>query len=54
MSALQTYAQPLGRVLMALIFIVAGFGKLGDVQGFAGYMASGGIPRDPRLAGCPI
>ena len=44
MSALQTYAHPVGRILMALIFIIAGFGKLGDVQGFAGYMASGGIP----------
>lgn len=44
MSALQTYAHPAGRILMALIFIVAGLGKLGDVQGFAGYMASGGIP----------
>jgi putative oxidoreductase len=44
MSALQTYAHPAGRILMALIFVVAGLGKLGDVQGFAGYMASGGIP----------
>ena len=32
------------RVLLGTIFIVAGFGKLGDVQGFAGYMASGGVP----------
>lgn len=44
MSALQTYAHPAGRILLALIFLVAGLGKLGDVQGFAGYMASGGIP----------
>lgn len=32
------------RVLLALIFIVAGFGKLSDVQGFIGYMAYGGVP----------
>ncbi len=32
------------RVLLALLFIVAGLGKLGDVAGFAGYMASGGVP----------
>ena len=44
MSALQTYAHPAGRILLALIFVVAGFGKLGDVQGFAGYLTSGGLP----------
>jgi len=44
MSAVQTYAHTAGRILLALIFIVAGLGKLGDVQGFAGYMASGGLP----------
>lgn len=32
------------RILLAVLFIGAGTGKLGDVQGFAGYMASGGIP----------
>ncbi len=32
------------RVLLALLFSVAGLGKLGDVAGFAGYMASGGVP----------
>lgn len=44
MSAVQTYAHTAGRILLALIFIIAGIGKLGDVQGFAGYMASGGLP----------
>ncbi len=29
---------------MAIIFIMAGLGKTADVAGFAGYMASGGIP----------
>ncbi|WP_209425126.1 DoxX family protein [Pararhodobacter sp. SW119] len=32
------------RVLLAILFIVAGLGKLGDVQGFGAYMASGGVP----------
>jgi len=34
----------IGRVLLSIIFIVAGFGKLGSVAGTAGYMASMGIP----------
>ena len=32
------------RILLGLIFVMAGIGKTGDVAGFAGYMASGGIP----------
>jgi putative oxidoreductase len=32
------------RILLGLLFVVAGFGKLGDVAGFSGYMASGGVP----------
>lgn len=32
------------RFLLGLLFVVAGFGKLPDVAGFAGYMASGGVP----------
>ena len=32
------------RILMSLLFIMAGIGKLGNVEGFAGFMASGGIP----------
>lgn len=32
------------RILLGLLFIMAGFGKLGDVAGFGGYMATGGIP----------
>lgn len=34
----------ISRLLMAAIFIVLGLGKLGNIEGFAGYMASGGIP----------
>lgn len=32
------------RLLLAALFLMAGLGKLADVPGFAGYMASGGIP----------
>jgi putative oxidoreductase len=32
------------RVLLGLLFVVAGLGKLASVDGFAGYMASGGVP----------
>ncbi len=32
------------RILLAFLFIMAGIGKLGNVEGFAGFMASGGIP----------
>lgn len=34
----------IGRVLMSVIFLSAGFNKLGAVEGTAGYMASLGIP----------
>ncbi|WP_299866887.1 DoxX family protein [uncultured Hoeflea sp.] len=33
-----------GRVLLSVIFIMAGFSKLGAVAGTAGYMASLGVP----------
>ncbi|MCB1361132.1 MAG: DoxX family protein [Rhodobacter sp.] len=32
------------RILLAILFIVAGLGKLADVQAFTGYMAAGGVP----------
>lgn len=32
------------RVLLALMFVLSGFAKLGDLAGTAGYIASGGIP----------
>ena len=33
-----------GRILLALIFIISGFGKITGYAGTAGYMASQGIP----------
>jgi putative oxidoreductase len=39
-----------GRILLALMFIVAGFGKLTNIAGTAGYIASGGLPFGSALA----
>ena len=44
MDKLRFYAPLVARILMGALFIMAGIGKLGDVAGFAGYMASGGVP----------
>lgn len=35
---------PLGRILIALIFIVAGYGKIGGYEATQGYMAAMGVP----------
>jgi putative oxidoreductase len=40
----------IGRILLALMFIMSGFGKLADIQGAAGYVASGGLPFPVVLA----
>jgi putative oxidoreductase len=44
MDKLTTYAPLAARVLIGLLFVMAGIGKLGDVAGFAGYLTSGGLP----------
>lgn len=44
MKHLIPYAAPIGRILLAFIFIKSGFDKLGDVQGTIGYIQSGGLP----------
>ncbi len=41
---------PLGRALIALLFIPAGYGKLTAAEATAQYMASGGLPAWPALA----
>ena len=38
------------RVLLALMFVLAGFSKFGNLQGTAGYIASGGLPMAGLLA----
>jgi len=41
---LQNAAALVGRILLALIFIISGYGKIGGYAGTAGYMASKGVP----------
>lgn len=50
---LDSFKTPLvvsGRLLLALMFITAGFGKLTNIAGTAGYIASGGLPLATLLA----
>jgi putative oxidoreductase len=44
MDSLRTYAQPLGRLLLSVIFILAGFQKLMDPGGTAQYFAKYQLP----------
>jgi len=44
MTKYTDYAAPVGRVLIAILFILAGGQKLGDISGNAAYVASGGLP----------
>jgi len=44
MDAKGDWAALVGRVLLALMFVLAGFGKITDFAGTAGYMASTGLP----------
>ena len=50
---LDSFKSPLvvvGRVLLALMFVMAGFSKLGNLAGTAGYIASAGLPMASALA----
>lgn len=38
------------RLLLALMFVLAGFSKFANLQGTAGYIASGGLPMASLLA----
>ena len=51
MNALSSWPVLIGRVLLALMFVLAGFGKLfGGLDGTAGYIASKGLPMPMVLA----
>ena len=43
-TTVQDTAALVGRILLALIFIISGFGKITGYAGTAGYMASKGLP----------
>lgn len=47
---LKTPLSIVARVLLALMFVISGFGKLGNLGGTAGYIASGGLPFPMVLA----
>ena len=40
----QNVAALAGRILLAVIFLISGFGKIGGFEGTAGYIASKGLP----------
>jgi putative oxidoreductase len=43
-TSLQTYLPVAGRVLLGLLFLIAGWGKLTGFQGTVGFVASAGFP----------
>ena len=47
---LKTPLVVVGRVLLALIFVTSGYGKLAGLEGTAGYIASAGLPWPTALA----
>ena len=49
MNALNRYGPLTGRILIALIFVVAGLGKINGFEGTVGYIASKGLPL-PQVA----
>ncbi len=44
MNAMNASGLLVGRILLALIFILSGYGKIAGFEGTAGYMASQGLP----------
>jgi len=44
MKSVYTAMAPVGRTLLALIFIISGFGKIASYAGTQGYMESMGVP----------
>ncbi len=54
MNAFTAGASAVGRILIALIFLISGFGKLTGFAGTAGYIASKGLPFPEVLAALTI
>lgn len=44
MDAVEKFVPVLGRILLALVFVLSGFGKIWTIDATAGQMASHGIP----------
>jgi putative oxidoreductase len=49
MDAISRFGPLVGRVLIALIFVLSGFGKITGFEGTVGYIASKGLPL-PQIA----
>lgn len=50
MNTLQRYGPFAARILLALIFVISGVGKVGGFQGTVGYIQSAGLPAADLLA----
>lgn len=50
LDSLKTPLTVAGRILLALMFVLAGVGKLTNIGGTAAYMGSAGLPALPALA----
>lgn len=48
------WAALLGRILLAIVFIMSGFDKIGGFEGTVGYIASKGLPMPQVLAALTI
>ena len=54
MSGQRDWAALIGRILLCILFIESGFGKIGGFEGTAGYIASRGLPLPQVLAALSI
>ena len=44
MNQIQTFAAPVGRIMIALMFVTSGFSKISGYAGTQGYMEAMGVP----------
>ena len=54
MNGQKDWAALLGRILLAAMFVISGFGKITGFEGTAGYIASKGLPVPQVLAAIAI
>jgi putative oxidoreductase len=54
MNAQRDWAALLGRILIASLFVISGYGKLTGFDGTVGYIGSKGLPMAQVLAGIAI
>jgi putative oxidoreductase len=54
MNTVQKFGPLAGRILLGLIFVLSGFGKLTGFGGTVGYIASKGLPLPQILAGIAL